>query len=583
MSAQAFALKVTQTEQPALAVSAYDGAGAQLWTLGEEGEEQALLPDWGGGVPAGGTAGQVLTKASGADYDTVWKDPEAGSNYTLPAASSETLGGVQPAEKTAAMTQAVGVDANGALWTAPGEHYVLPVAGASTLGGVKTPEKTAAMTQAVGVDSTGALWTAPAEQYVLPVASVSQLGGTKPVAKTAAMTQDVGVDANGRLYTAPGSGTYTLPVADASTLGGVQPAAKTSAMTQSVGVDSAGALWTEPGSGGSGGDSGFEEIGDLVWSVVGAESNPVVAAVDHRGKNLLLHGSYDGHQLTFQVYVPEGYGAAGPQLVSDTVVCAGRRLYVATGGLSIFALHEDKTSFEDLEDKPFYDETYPNSLTLSAAGGDADGTIVRTYSDTDYPQFAFQKVNDYVPEDYTSLNVHVSAGGSEQTITFDTAQTSMPNLLNAGATPSYFRYTFTNAGNKSATSYATFYAVNGRIFAVTVQTEISNQSLNVPQAAMAYVPSGDAATGSGTFSCKFSFPETGMYLMSRDYLDSSTWEPPDGMEAGDVLAFDEIANFKALDAKFYPIEAGVITSANGVQFRLVVDDNGNLSTEAVTA
>lgn len=32
----------------------------------------------GHGVPAGGTAGQVLTKKSGTDYDTEWKDPTGG-------------------------------------------------------------------------------------------------------------------------------------------------------------------------------------------------------------------------------------------------------------------------------------------------------------------------------------------------------------------------------------------------------------------------------------------------------------------------------------------------------------------------
>ena len=43
-----------------------------------------------------------------------------GQKYTLPIASSTKLGGVQPAAKTDAMTQAVGVDDAGALWTAPG-------------------------------------------------------------------------------------------------------------------------------------------------------------------------------------------------------------------------------------------------------------------------------------------------------------------------------------------------------------------------------------------------------------------------------------------------------------------------------
>ena len=34
----------------------------------------------GHGVPAGGTAGQVLTKKSGTDYDTEWKDPTGGGS-----------------------------------------------------------------------------------------------------------------------------------------------------------------------------------------------------------------------------------------------------------------------------------------------------------------------------------------------------------------------------------------------------------------------------------------------------------------------------------------------------------------------
>ena len=45
---------------------------------------------------------------------------DPGDTYTLPIASSTQLGGVQPVAKTDAMTQSVGVDAGGALWTAPG-------------------------------------------------------------------------------------------------------------------------------------------------------------------------------------------------------------------------------------------------------------------------------------------------------------------------------------------------------------------------------------------------------------------------------------------------------------------------------
>lgn len=44
-----------------------------------------------------------------------------GNSYVLPVASADTLGGVKPAAKTDDMTQLVGVDESGALFTAPGE------------------------------------------------------------------------------------------------------------------------------------------------------------------------------------------------------------------------------------------------------------------------------------------------------------------------------------------------------------------------------------------------------------------------------------------------------------------------------
>lgn len=41
-------------------------------------------------------------------------------NYVLPIASSQTLGGVRPVDKTEEMVQAVGVDREGRLWTKEG-------------------------------------------------------------------------------------------------------------------------------------------------------------------------------------------------------------------------------------------------------------------------------------------------------------------------------------------------------------------------------------------------------------------------------------------------------------------------------
>lgn len=55
--------------------------------------------------------------------------------YELPVASSVTLGGVMPVAKTDEMTQAVGVDDAGGLWTMAGG--TLPIASPTTLGGVK--------------------------------------------------------------------------------------------------------------------------------------------------------------------------------------------------------------------------------------------------------------------------------------------------------------------------------------------------------------------------------------------------------------------------------------------------------------
>ena len=66
-----------------------------------------------------------------------------------------------PTAKTSEMTQPVGVDADGKLYTKPASAYTLPTASSTTLGGVKPTAKTTAMTQAVGVDTSGALWTAP--------------------------------------------------------------------------------------------------------------------------------------------------------------------------------------------------------------------------------------------------------------------------------------------------------------------------------------------------------------------------------------------------------------------------------------
>lgn len=62
----------------------------------------------------------TATNADGTTTSVEVLDGADGTSYTLPIASSAQLGGVQPAAKTDEMTQAVGVDETGGLWTAPG-------------------------------------------------------------------------------------------------------------------------------------------------------------------------------------------------------------------------------------------------------------------------------------------------------------------------------------------------------------------------------------------------------------------------------------------------------------------------------
>lgn len=80
-----------------------------------------------------------------------------GSAYTLPVATAETLGGVMPVAKTDAMTQEVGVDANGKLYTAPGSGCG---GGAAEIeDGSITPEKTTFFNQVQMGGGDKEVWT----------------------------------------------------------------------------------------------------------------------------------------------------------------------------------------------------------------------------------------------------------------------------------------------------------------------------------------------------------------------------------------------------------------------------------------
>lgn len=83
-------------------------------------------------LPDRGVSGiiYVVKNPNGGDSDEyIWLDrweklgsntASGGNSYTLPVANSTTLGGVKAQAKTEAMTQPVGIDANGNLYTLPG-------------------------------------------------------------------------------------------------------------------------------------------------------------------------------------------------------------------------------------------------------------------------------------------------------------------------------------------------------------------------------------------------------------------------------------------------------------------------------
>ena len=98
-------------------------AGAKGDT-GPAGPKGADGKDGAGMDVTGAKVGQIakITAVDAAGKPTGWEpvDMPSGGTYTLPIASPTVLGGVKPIAKTDAMTQGVGVDDAGALFTLPG-------------------------------------------------------------------------------------------------------------------------------------------------------------------------------------------------------------------------------------------------------------------------------------------------------------------------------------------------------------------------------------------------------------------------------------------------------------------------------
>lgn len=141
-------------------------------------------------------------------------------NYTLPTASSSTLGGIKVGSGLSI--------SNGVLNNA----YTIPKATSSTLGGIK-------IGNGLSIDSAGVVSVTGggSGDYTLPTASATRLGGVK-------VGSGLSIDSNGILSSTAG-GSYTLPAATATTLGGIKVG---SGLTINNGVLSATA--TSSGSGG---------------------------------------------------------------------------------------------------------------------------------------------------------------------------------------------------------------------------------------------------------------------------------------------------------------------------------------------
>lgn len=208
------------------------------------------------GGPAAKTS--AMTQAVGVDDNGgLWTEPTQGGGgevYTLPTASTTEKGGIKTSATYVSSTHTVKVaaDSNGVLYAEKPSAYTLPAASTSALGGIKTSAAYNANTHTVkvAVTSAGVLYAEAPSAYTLPTASMSTKGGVKVSASYSVTThtKKIAIDSSGVLY-AEKDDEYTLPTASSTTLGGVKPTAKTSAMTQDVGVDSSGKLYTVPGSG----------------------------------------------------------------------------------------------------------------------------------------------------------------------------------------------------------------------------------------------------------------------------------------------------------------------------------------------
>lgn len=84
--------------------------GKAVYMCFETGKATRILAD-GDVVSGGGVSDEQIAEAV--------ENYLANNPINIPVATENTLGGVKPVAKTSSMTQAVGVDANGSLYTEP--------------------------------------------------------------------------------------------------------------------------------------------------------------------------------------------------------------------------------------------------------------------------------------------------------------------------------------------------------------------------------------------------------------------------------------------------------------------------------
>lgn len=183
------------------------------------------------------------TSSFDGDYNSLSNKPTIPEEYTLPVATSTELGGVMPVAKTTAMTQAVGVDDNGRLYTSPG--------GGTGTGAVTSVNGKTGDVELSATD-VGAL-PAPSTMTANRWFKTDASGNVALSALPNASTGSQGITYLVNSYTRTDTDKAVVPKAlnDVYNLM-PKPDAKTATQTQAVGMDSNGKLWTVPGDGGGG-------------------------------------------------------------------------------------------------------------------------------------------------------------------------------------------------------------------------------------------------------------------------------------------------------------------------------------------